>query len=102
MQSQELLQEERERNEQMRTSWRKLLYKCKILQNQLQECNINHLMHTKGDVVVDSSPLDPLDIVGTADNQIDILVAEVLLMPCSLLFLCSVKIQIFYPDVSLN
>ncbi|KAL8496963.1 hypothetical protein ACS0TY_020590 [Phlomoides rotata] len=76
--TQELLQEEREKNEQMRNSWRKLLYKCKDLQDQLQECNINNLMHTKGDVIVDSIPslLDPLDIVGTSDNQIDLLITE--------------------------
>lgn len=64
-----------------------MLYKCKVLQDQLQECNINNLMHTKGDVIVDSIPslLDPLDIVGTSDNQIDLLIAEVL-MPFTVLF----------------
>ncbi|KAI3468010.1 hypothetical protein Pfo_024673 [Paulownia fortunei] len=75
----ELLQEERERNEQTRTSWRKLLYKCKILHDQLQECSINNFMLTKGDVLQENIPslLDPLDIVGTSDNQIGLLIAEV-------------------------
>ncbi|KAH6826320.1 Phox domain-containing protein [Perilla frutescens var. hirtella] len=74
----ELLQEERERNEQVRTSWRKLLHKCKLLQDQLQECNIDNLTNTKGDAV-DSLPslLDQLDFVGTSENQIDLLIAEV-------------------------
>lgn len=74
----ELLQEERERNEQVRTSWGKLLHKCKILQDQLQECNIDNLTNTKGDAV-DSLPslLDQLDFVGTSDNHIDLLIAEV-------------------------
>lgn len=75
---QELLQEERERNEQVRTSWGKLLDKCKILQDQLQECNIDNLTNTKGDAV-DSLPslLDQLDFVGTSDSHIDLLIAEV-------------------------
>ena len=76
--SQELLQEERERNEQVRSSWRKLLDRCKILQDQLQECNIDNLTSTKGDTA-DSLPslLDQLDFVGTSENQIDLLIAEV-------------------------
>ncbi|KAG6409504.1 hypothetical protein SASPL_127544 [Salvia splendens] len=77
--SQELLQEERERNEQVRSSWRKLLDRCKILQDQLQECNIDNLTNTKGDTA-DSLPslLDQLDFVGTSENQIDLLIAELL------------------------
>ncbi|XP_042038910.1 PX domain-containing protein EREL1-like isoform X1 [Salvia splendens] len=73
----ELLQEERERNEQVRSSWRKLLDRCKILQDQLQECNIDNLTSTKGDTA-DSLPslLDQLDFVGTSENQIDLLIAE--------------------------
>lgn len=69
---------ERERNEQVRTSWRELLHKCKILQDQLQECNIDNLTNTKDDAV-DSLPslLDQLDFVGTSENQIDLLIAEV-------------------------
>ncbi|XP_042002596.1 PX domain-containing protein EREL2-like isoform X2 [Salvia splendens] len=75
----ELLQEERERNEQVRSSWRKLLDRCKILQDQLQECNIDNLTNTKGDTA-DSLPslLDQLDFVGTSENQIDLLIAELL------------------------
>ncbi|XP_047969579.1 PX domain-containing protein EREL2-like isoform X2 [Salvia hispanica] len=75
----ELLQEERERNEQVRSSWRKLLDRCKILQDQLHECNIDNLTSTKGDTA-DSLPslLDQLDFVGTSENQIDLLIAELL------------------------
>ncbi|KAL0394279.1 UNVERIFIED_CONTAM: PX domain-containing protein EREL1 [Sesamum latifolium] len=74
----ELLQEEREKNEQTRSSWRKLLYKCKILYDQLQECNINNLMRTKGDDLLKNIPslLDTLDVAGTSDNQIGLLIAE--------------------------
>ncbi|XP_042002213.1 PX domain-containing protein EREL1-like isoform X2 [Salvia splendens] len=73
----ELLQEERERNEQVRSSCRKLLDRCKILQDQPQECNIDNLTNTKGDTA-DSLPslLDQLDFVGTSENQIDLLIAE--------------------------
>ncbi|XP_057799969.1 PX domain-containing protein EREL2 isoform X2 [Salvia miltiorrhiza] len=74
----ELLQEERERNEQVRTSWRKLLDRCKILQDQLQECKIDNLTNTKGDSAdsLPSSLLDQLDFVGTSESQIDLLIAE--------------------------
>ncbi|KAK6119546.1 hypothetical protein DH2020_046713 [Rehmannia glutinosa] len=77
--AEELLQEERERNEQTRTSWRKFLDKYKILHDQLQECHINNLKHTKEDDLLKSvsSFSDPLDIIGTSDNQIGLLVAEV-------------------------
>ncbi|KAL1552261.1 PX domain-containing protein EREL2-like isoform X2 [Salvia divinorum] len=75
----ELLQEERERNEQVRTSWRKLLDRCKILQDQLQECNIDNLTNTKDDTAGSlPSLLDQLDFVGTSENQIDLLIAELL------------------------
>ncbi|KAL7159050.1 hypothetical protein ABFS83_01G003100 [Erythranthe nasuta] len=75
----ELLQEERERNEQTRISWRKLLHKCKILHDQLQECNMNNILHTKGDYLQRNIPstLDPSDILGTSGNQIGLLIAEV-------------------------
>ncbi|GFQ03480.1 hypothetical protein PHJA_002491800 [Phtheirospermum japonicum] len=62
----ELLQEERERNEQIRTSWGRFLHKYKILHDQLQDCHINNLKHTEGD-----------DIIGTSDNQISLLISEV-------------------------
>ncbi|XP_047981918.1 PX domain-containing protein EREL2-like isoform X2 [Salvia hispanica] len=73
----EQLQEERERNEQVRSSWRKLLDRCKILQDQLQECNMDNLTNAKGDSA-DSLPslLEQLDFVGTSENQIDLLLAE--------------------------
>ncbi|XP_020549873.1 PX domain-containing protein EREL1-like [Sesamum indicum] len=74
----ELLQEEREKNEQTRSSWRKLLYKCKILYDQLQECNINNLMRTKGEDLLKNIPslLDTFDVTGTSDDQIGLLIAE--------------------------
>ncbi|KAK6162067.1 hypothetical protein DH2020_001908 [Rehmannia glutinosa] len=77
--AEELLQEERERNEQTRTSWRKFLDKYKILHDQLQECHINNLKHTKEDDLLKSASSfsDPLDIISTSDNQIGLLVAEV-------------------------
>lgn len=83
MQPQELLQEERERNEQTSNSWRKLLQKCKILHDQLRDCSIENLMHTKGEysehISNIPSTLDPWDILGTSSDQIGRLTAEVLL-----------------------
>ncbi|KAI3454216.1 hypothetical protein Pfo_010879 [Paulownia fortunei] len=77
--TEDFLQEERERNEQTRTFWRKLLYKCKILHDQLQKCEVKNLIHQKGDdpPVNISSLSNPLDLVATSDNQIDLLIAEV-------------------------
>ncbi|KAK4491048.1 hypothetical protein RD792_001770 [Penstemon davidsonii] len=77
--AEELLQQEREKNEQTRISWRKLLYRCKILHDQLQECNVNNLIQEKGD---DASEIIPslsnhLDLIATSDSQIGLLLAEV-------------------------
>ncbi|KAL2525712.1 Phox (PX) domain-containing protein [Abeliophyllum distichum] len=41
--AQDLLKQERQSNEQARTSWRELLHKCKILHDQLKECKVQHL-----------------------------------------------------------
>ncbi|KAL3650693.1 hypothetical protein CASFOL_007096 [Castilleja foliolosa] len=65
-QATELLQEEKERNEQTRTSWGKFLHKYKILHDQLQEFHINNLKHTEED-----------DVIGTSDSQISLLLSEV-------------------------
>ncbi|KAL3838583.1 hypothetical protein ACJIZ3_023174 [Penstemon smallii] len=77
--AEELIQEERERNEQTRTSWRKLLYRCKVLHDKLQECYVNNLMQENGDDPLISIPSssNPLDLVATSDNQIGLLLAEV-------------------------
>ncbi|KAL6534105.1 hypothetical protein OROHE_013938 [Orobanche hederae] len=71
-----LLQEERERNERTKTSWRKFLYKYKILHDQLQECHMINLKHIEGNdpptcISSFSSPTD------TSDDQISLLVTEV-------------------------
>ncbi|KAL6502088.1 hypothetical protein OROGR_027221 [Orobanche gracilis] len=71
-----LFQEERERNEQTKTSWRKFLYKYKILHDQLQECHMINLKHIEGNdpptcISSFSSP------TGTSDDQISLLVTEV-------------------------
>ncbi|KAK4480166.1 hypothetical protein RD792_013228 [Penstemon davidsonii] len=77
--AEELLQEERERNGQTRAYWRKLLYRCKVLHDKLQECYVNNLMQENGDVPLISIPSlsNPLDLVATSDNQIGLLLAEV-------------------------
>ncbi|CAA2988908.1 PX domain-containing EREL1-like isoform X3 [Olea europaea subsp. europaea] len=75
--AEELLQKEIERTEQARTSWRKLLHKCKILHNQLQECQVDVIHKTGDNLVVDiPSDLNALDRVATSDNHIGLLIEE--------------------------
>ncbi|CAI9771496.1 unnamed protein product [Fraxinus pennsylvanica] len=75
--AEELLQKERERTEQARTSWRKLLHKCKILHNQLQECQVYLIHKTEDNLVMDiPSELNALDPVATSDNHIGLLIEE--------------------------
>ncbi|KAL2471901.1 Phox (PX) domain-containing protein [Abeliophyllum distichum] len=75
--AEELLQKERERTEQERTSWRKLLHKCKILHNQLQECQVNVINKTEDNLVMDiPSVSNALDPVATSDNHIGLLMEE--------------------------
>ncbi|CAA2942174.1 PX domain-containing EREL1-like isoform X3 [Olea europaea subsp. europaea] len=76
--AEQLLQRERERTKQARTSWRKLLHKCKILHDKLQESQVNVLHRTENNLVVDN-PLgsNALDVIAASDNHIGLLIEEV-------------------------
>ncbi|CAI9775500.1 unnamed protein product [Fraxinus pennsylvanica] len=76
--AEELLQRERERAKQASTSWRKLVHKCKILHNKLQECQVNVIDKTEDNLVVDN-PLgsNALDVIAASDNHIGLLIEEV-------------------------
>ncbi|GER35330.1 Phox (PX) domain-containing protein [Striga asiatica] len=76
----EQLQEERAENEQTRTSWREFLNKFKSLHEQLQECHINNLKQTQGDddiLKTVSSFSNPIDTIGTSNDQISLLISKV-------------------------
>lgn len=75
---QRLYEQERQANEQARTSWQKLLHECQVLQQRFEECNIN-LVNEKEDLIMDfPSCSDALNLLTAYDNQINLLLAEVL------------------------
>lgn len=75
---QKLQLHEREKREQAETAWRKLLQKCRILFNQLQECNLNLPYKDEDRTFMNSSSLsDAFDQLTVSDDQTDILLAEV-------------------------
>lgn len=55
---------------------KKLLHDCRILYDQLQECNGN--LSGEDNFIVNSSLGDALDLLTTSDDQISHLLAEVL------------------------
>nr|KYP43429.1 hypothetical protein KK1_035152 [Cajanus cajan] len=73
-----LLLQEREKREQAEAARRKLLEKCRLLFNQLQECNVNLPWEYEDRTVMNSSSLtDAFNQLTTSDDQMDILLAEV-------------------------
>lgn len=75
---QRLYEQERQANEQARTSWQKLLHECQVLQQRFEECNIN-LVNEKEDLIMDfPSCSDALNLLTAYDNQINLILAEVL------------------------
>jgi hypothetical protein len=74
---QKLLHEEREMKEHGKIARKKLLHDCRILCDQLQECNVN-LLSEEDNFVVDFSLADALDLLTTSDDQIGHLLTEVL------------------------
>ncbi|KAH8482768.1 hypothetical protein H0E87_030015 [Populus deltoides] len=72
-----LLHEEREMKEHGKIARKKLLHDCRILCDQLQECNVN-LLSEEDNFVVDFSLADALDLLTTSDDQIGHLLTEVL------------------------
>ncbi|KAJ6957144.1 hypothetical protein D5086_031532 [Populus alba] len=69
-----LLHEEREK-EHGKIARKKLLHDCRILCDQLQECNVN-LLSEDDNFVVDFSLADALDLLTTSDDQIGHLLTE--------------------------
>lgn len=75
MLSQQLLQQEMEKNEHALAARRKLLHDCQALQIQLQECNVKFVDNS---FAVDSSSIsDVLDLLAESDKQIGLLLSEV-------------------------
>ncbi|KAM3218150.1 PX domain-containing protein EREL2 isoform X1 [Capsicum annuum] len=73
-----LYEEERQANEQARTSFMKLLHEFQVLQQRFEECSINLVYENEDDLVMDhSSCSDALNLLTTCDNQINFLLAEV-------------------------
>lgn len=80
---QKLLLHEREKREQAETAWRKLLEKCRLLFNQLQECNVNLPYEDEDRTSMNSSSLTgAFNQLTVSDDQIDILLAEVQVFLC--------------------
>ncbi|OIW14997.1 hypothetical protein TanjilG_30716 [Lupinus angustifolius] len=73
-----LLQHEREKRVQAETAWRNLVPKCRLLFNQLQECNVNLSIEDEDRKILNSSSLtDTFNQLALSDDQIDILLEEV-------------------------
>ncbi|XP_011039662.1 PREDICTED: cingulin-like protein 1 isoform X2 [Populus euphratica] len=73
-----LLYEEREMKEREKITRKKLLHDCRILYDQLQECNGN--LSSEDNFIVNSSLGDALDLLTTSDDQISHLLAEAQLL----------------------
>ncbi|KAK4345173.1 hypothetical protein RND71_035349 [Anisodus tanguticus] len=78
LEAERLYEEERQANEQARTSFMKLLHECQVLRQRFEECNINLVNKNEDDLVIDHpSGSDALNILTTYDNQINLLLSEV-------------------------
>ncbi|XP_034916439.1 PX domain-containing protein EREL1 isoform X1 [Populus alba] len=73
-----LLYEEREMKEREKITRKKLLHDCRILYDQLQECNGS--LSGEDNFIVNSSLGDALDLLTTSDDQISHLLAEAQLL----------------------
>ena len=71
----------------MYAAWRNFLEKCETLFNQLQECKVDILKEDeKNDLMEFPLPTLAFDDIAKSDDQINVLLAEVLLKPFPLLF----------------
>ncbi|CAH9086846.1 unnamed protein product [Cuscuta europaea] len=72
--------QERQSGEQSKTTWKKLLHDCEILQQHFEGCKIN-LAENVNDLIknVQSLP-DAKELLSTSDDQINLLLAEVQLL----------------------
>ncbi|XP_027355083.1 PX domain-containing protein EREL1 [Abrus precatorius] len=77
--TEKLLLHEREKREQAEAARKKLLEKCRLLFNRLQECNVSLPNEYEDRTIVSSSPSlpDAFNQLTTSDDQIDIVLAEV-------------------------
>ncbi|KAI4316341.1 hypothetical protein L6164_024329 [Bauhinia variegata] len=76
--AEKILQHEREKREHTEIAWRKLLQKCRLLFNQLQECNANLPTEDKDNAVMNSSSsTDALNQLTISNDRIGLLLAEV-------------------------
>ncbi|TKY74744.1 hypothetical protein E2542_SST03507 [Spatholobus suberectus] len=76
--TEKLLLHEREKREQAEAAWGKMLEKCRLVFNQLQECNVSlPYEHEDGTIMNSSSLTDAFNQLTTSDDQMDILLAEV-------------------------
>ncbi|KAM7277464.1 hypothetical protein ACFE04_019330 [Oxalis oulophora] len=70
-----LLEQQRQTNENARTARRKLIHECRILR-RLQECNINVSTEDQCNLITDSSSLeDALGLLTTSDDQISLILS---------------------------
>ncbi|KAJ0031617.1 hypothetical protein Pint_12425 [Pistacia integerrima] len=74
--TEELLQQERETSDRVKTARKKLLHKCRILHSRFQECNTD-LTENQDNFILESPSLaDALELLNTSDDQIALLHAE--------------------------
>ncbi|KAI4337305.1 hypothetical protein L6164_015738 [Bauhinia variegata] len=76
--TEKILQQEREKREHAEIAWRKLLQKCRLLYNQLQECNVSLPTEDKYNTVINSPlSIDALNQLAISDDRIGLLLTEV-------------------------
>ncbi|XP_027167452.1 PX domain-containing protein EREL2-like [Coffea eugenioides] len=81
IEAERILQEERQRREHSNAANAKLLHECEVLRSRLEECSVNFLIEEEIKLSMDtSSPSEAIDILGTSDNRIGLLLAEAQLL----------------------
>lgn len=81
IEAERILQEERQRREHSNAANAKLLHECEILRSRLEECSVNFLIEEEIKLSMDtSSPSEAIDVLGTSDNRIGLLLAEAQLL----------------------
>lgn len=79
--TEELLQQERQMHNHMKTVREKLLHECRILLNRFQACNANLYAEEGDNVILDSSSVaDALALLTSSDDQISLLITEAQLL----------------------
>lgn len=79
--AEELLQQERQMHNHMKTVREKLLHECRILLNRFQACNVNLYAEEEDNIILDSSSVaDALALLTSSDDQISLLTTEAQLL----------------------